>query len=343
MEFIETHRGTIYPWHCDFNGHMNVQHYLGKFDEATWHLLAKAGIGPAYLREANKGMVAVEQNLKYLREILAGDLIVIQSRFIEAKNKAVIFEHKMYNQREELAAESRNVGVHIDLDDRKARPFPADIQNQLAQLIFSRSTIQPSELAAQLRKPEGATGQEVARQMNKGNRFINELVFEQLELKNRDVVLDLGCGNGQFFTELAVQYPATTFVGVDYSPTMVKEARKITSNYDNVQIEAGEAANIPFSSGHFTKICTVNTIYFWEDPEVVLEEFRRSLRSDGWLGIGMRSRSSVEDLPFIKDGFTLFEPEEVIQLLRKNGWIIHKFIQKPDEQFDAVCIIAKLR
>ena len=32
-EPILTYRGTVYPWHCDHMGHMNVMWYVGKFDE----------------------------------------------------------------------------------------------------------------------------------------------------------------------------------------------------------------------------------------------------------------------------------------------------------------------
>jgi acyl-CoA thioester hydrolase len=35
MPDVLTYRGTIYPWHCDHMGHMNVMWYVGKFDEAT--------------------------------------------------------------------------------------------------------------------------------------------------------------------------------------------------------------------------------------------------------------------------------------------------------------------
>ncbi len=41
---IETYRGVIYPWNCDHMGHMNVQYYVGKFDEATWQLFAFLGM-----------------------------------------------------------------------------------------------------------------------------------------------------------------------------------------------------------------------------------------------------------------------------------------------------------
>lgn len=62
-EPILTYRGTVYPWHCDHVGHMNVMWYVGKFDEATWNLLHHVGLTSSYLRSLNRGMAAVEQQL----------------------------------------------------------------------------------------------------------------------------------------------------------------------------------------------------------------------------------------------------------------------------------------
>ena len=56
-------------------GHMNVMWYVGKFDEATWHLFHAIGITPTFLRENNRGMAAVEQTIQYKRELLAGDIV----------------------------------------------------------------------------------------------------------------------------------------------------------------------------------------------------------------------------------------------------------------------------
>jgi len=49
-ELFITYRGTVYPWHCDHMGHMNVMWYVGKFDEGTWHILAKAGATPSRMQ-----------------------------------------------------------------------------------------------------------------------------------------------------------------------------------------------------------------------------------------------------------------------------------------------------
>jgi len=41
---LTTYCGLVYPWHCDHMGHMNVMWYTGKFDEASWALLARFGM-----------------------------------------------------------------------------------------------------------------------------------------------------------------------------------------------------------------------------------------------------------------------------------------------------------
>jgi acyl-CoA thioester hydrolase len=128
-----THLGTIYPWHCDHMGHMNVMWYVGKFDEATWQLFASVGLPSSRLRQEGIGLVAVEQRIEYKRELLAGDTISIRSTFQEIREKALIFSHEMTNQEtQELAARTFLTGVCIDIKTRKARPLPTDIRERIA-------------------------------------------------------------------------------------------------------------------------------------------------------------------------------------------------------------------
>jgi len=128
-----TYLGTIYPWHCDHMGHMNVMWYVGKFDEATWQLFASVGLPATRLRQEGIGLVAVEQRIEYKRELLAGDTISIRSTFQEVREKVLIFSHEMTNQEtQELAARTFLTGVCIDLKTRKARPLPSDIRERIA-------------------------------------------------------------------------------------------------------------------------------------------------------------------------------------------------------------------
>ena len=92
-----TYRGTVYPWQCDHVGHMNIMWYVGKFDEANWNLFARLGLTPSYLRESGRGMAAVQQNVTYKRELLAGDIVEVSSRLLEIRDKSVRFLHEMRN------------------------------------------------------------------------------------------------------------------------------------------------------------------------------------------------------------------------------------------------------
>src|SRR5215469_13942565 len=123
-EFIVTYRGSVYPWHCDHMGHMNVMWYVGKFDEATWQILAAVGASPSRMRTEGFGLVAVEQHIEYKRELRAGDLLTIRSSVLEAREKSVRFVHQMTNEESgELADKTVVPGFCIEISGIKARGF----------------------------------------------------------------------------------------------------------------------------------------------------------------------------------------------------------------------------
>lgn len=133
---ILTALSVVYPWHCDHMGHMNVMWYTGKFDEATWHLLAGIGLTPSYLRDRKRGMVAVHQETTYKRELVAGDLIAIHSGVLEIREKVIRFYHEMLNaETRELAAKTTLTGVHLDSKTRKSCPFPLEILERGRRLV----------------------------------------------------------------------------------------------------------------------------------------------------------------------------------------------------------------
>ncbi len=135
---IQTYRGAVYPWQCDHVGHMNVMWYVGKFDEATWNLFAEAGITPTYLRTDARGMAAVQQNITYKRELYAGDVVLIRSAVLEAREKVVRFQHEMINlENSEVAALTEITAVHMDTERRKSCPFPAAVLQRLRALAES--------------------------------------------------------------------------------------------------------------------------------------------------------------------------------------------------------------
>jgi acyl-CoA thioester hydrolase len=139
-ELIVTARSVVYPWQCDHMGHMNVMWYTGKFDEATWQLIGQIGLTGSYLRRNKRGLAAVQQETTYKRELVAGDLVVIRSGFLEFREKVVRFYHEMLNgETNEIAATTTLTAAHIDTEARKACPFPSEISSAGRRLIVQVS------------------------------------------------------------------------------------------------------------------------------------------------------------------------------------------------------------
>lgn len=133
---IETYRGIVHASQLDHMGHMNIQWYTSKFDEATWHLFATLSITPDYVRQHNKGMVAIEQHVKYHREALAGDLLVIRSELLTARGKMLKFRHIMYNAVTDTAlATCEFSGMHMDRITRKSCAFPEEVRERVQNIL----------------------------------------------------------------------------------------------------------------------------------------------------------------------------------------------------------------
>jgi len=131
-----TYRGTVYPWHCDHVGHMNVMWYVGKFDEATWQFFNMLGLSPSYLRSAQRGMAAVDQHITYLRELHAGDVVSIRTTLLGISAKSIRFVHEMANDESlEVVARTTLKGVHLDTQTRKSVAFAELISAKAASIL----------------------------------------------------------------------------------------------------------------------------------------------------------------------------------------------------------------
>ena len=133
-----TYRGTVYPWHCDHVGHMNVMWYVGKFDEATWQFFNMLGLSPGFLRSAWRGMAAVDQHISYLKELHAGDVVTIRTTLLEIKEKSIRFRHEMtQDEGGAIAATTELKAVHLDTHARKSCAFPEAVLTRGASMLVS--------------------------------------------------------------------------------------------------------------------------------------------------------------------------------------------------------------
>lgn len=135
MKKTLTYKGAVMTWECDSNRHMNVMYYINKFEHAGRNFEMELKLGTADDRE-NVGMVVLEQQVKYLREVFEDDLLYIETALVEVGNKAFTLMHEMYNARsKELVCTMRIVLVLFDKVNRKALPIPPERRAALLELI----------------------------------------------------------------------------------------------------------------------------------------------------------------------------------------------------------------
>lgn len=133
---IETYRGLVYPWTIDHVGHMNVQSYTGRFDEASWQFLGRLGLSPLFLKRHDRAAVAADQRTQYKREVMAGSLLHITTELLHIGRKSIRCVHRMYDSEvDEEVASTELVGVYFDTLNRVPVELPATVHERAAALL----------------------------------------------------------------------------------------------------------------------------------------------------------------------------------------------------------------
>jgi len=190
-------------------------------------------------------------------------------------------------------------------------------------------------IAEQLRKPVGEYALKVGEKMNEGNLHINLYTIEALKLAPNNNILEIGMGNGFFVKDILSANEFIRYTGCDFSEVMVDEASKINEEYvkaGTAKFYLANAEQLPFNDEEFDKVFTVNTIYFWTDPSLVLSEIKRVLKPKGQVIISIRPKAVMQYYPFVKYGFEMFNKEELTDLLRQNDFNITDIIEREEPE-----------
>jgi len=136
--YRETFRGSVAAWECDQYGHMNVQFYMARLSDAVSHLMMLGGMGEAALKERRLGIVAVHQDLDYVRELRASDPIRMESGVKSVAGRKVVFHHRLFNaETGALCFKADVLGLCFDLASRRSAEFPDDLKQSLSALGVS--------------------------------------------------------------------------------------------------------------------------------------------------------------------------------------------------------------
>jgi len=181
------------------------------------------------------------------------------------------------------------------------------------------------EVARQLSNPDGETGIKTGERMNLSNAHMIGRGIESLNIKENEFVLEIGPGNGSHVNDILLIAGGINYSGVDISETMIAEAEKLNQNFiedGTVSFSLSDGNSLPFSEKSFDKIVTVNTVYFWQNPVAYGQEVLRVLKTGGIFSLVFSDKSFMQQLPFTKFGFQLYDKYTAVELLENSGFTV---------------------
>jgi acyl-CoA thioester hydrolase len=132
MIWHELTRGIVMPAQCDAYGHLNVRHYAAFFDDAGWHMLARAGVSLTDLRARGLGSVVATLTIDFHHELTAGQLVVVKGAFTKVGGKSFAYEMRLYESDAMThCATQKTVEVCFDTGARRSASLPADVLEKL--------------------------------------------------------------------------------------------------------------------------------------------------------------------------------------------------------------------
>ncbi|MYT71783.1 MULTISPECIES: thioesterase family protein [unclassified Streptomyces] len=126
-------RVEVRGYETDTQGHLNQAVYLQYAEHARWALLRHGGIEQQDLLTRRVGPVVLETNIRYLRELRAGDSVDVECVFEWGEGKTFRVLQAIRKTDGTLSAEITGVGGVLDLDRRKLVADPGEVFKELAK------------------------------------------------------------------------------------------------------------------------------------------------------------------------------------------------------------------
>lgn len=123
----------------DYNGHMNETHYLEAASKATDRFMEIVGADADYVA-AGKSFFTVENHIRYLDEVWAGDTIAVMTLLLDGGGRKMRLFHQLTRADGTLAATVESLLLHVDLETRKSCPPEPAVAGALAQMQTAHAT-----------------------------------------------------------------------------------------------------------------------------------------------------------------------------------------------------------
>jgi ubiquinone/menaquinone biosynthesis C-methylase UbiE len=169
--------------------------------------------------------------------------------------------------------------------------------------------------------PSGLLGRLVGRLMVKDTADTNDRALAKLDLTHPRTILDVGFGQGR--TVAVLVRAGHRALGVDPSPTMVKQAtarNRAACRDGRATLRQGDGITVPFPDDSADGAITAHTIYFMPDPAATIADIARVLRPGGTLVIACRTSDDATPAWIDLHIYRIRSADEITEMLRVAGF-----------------------
>ena len=112
-----------------------------------------------------------------------------------------------------------------------------------------------------------------------------ELVMPRMAIAPNDRILDLGCGDGWACRAMAALTSEGMVVGIDASGDAIREARRLSGDFDNILYIQADAEENPWQDNFFSHVVMIDTLSAFRDASAALRHVVRVMSPGGKLWI----------------------------------------------------------
>jgi 2-polyprenyl-3-methyl-5-hydroxy-6-metoxy-1,4-benzoquinol methylase len=119
------------------------------------------------------------------------------------------------------------------------------------------------------------------------NVNFSEWALKMIAWKGDERVLDVGCGNGIYYTKMRQMHPHVQYFGIDLFEKMLE------SHPSPANLSQGDVASLPFANATFDVVMANHVLFHIDDIDSAVKEIRRVLKPTGVL---MATTNSVQNM-----------------------------------------------
>lgn len=135
MPMIDVLRSGVNTWECDQMGHMNVRYYFARANHGLAMLAIELGLPPSQLRRDGLTLRAVDQHVRFMRELRPGAYYAIRAGVVSASaDRLHIYEEMSFLSKPEPAASAISEVALVDVATGRSVPFPAHVRERALAL-----------------------------------------------------------------------------------------------------------------------------------------------------------------------------------------------------------------